>query len=284
MKKFKNISIIKSSGDVVPFYADKLKRSLLKSGASEEQAENIIAQIENNLYYGMPTKEIYQQAYQMLRGSSRPLAARYKLKRAIMELGPTGFPFEKYIAAIFHKQGYDTQTGVIVDGSCVKHEIDVIAKQNEKHLMIECKFHHSPANVCDVKIPLYINSRFNDVKGGLEKSSGNNNLHYEAWVITNTRFTADAVQYGICAGLNLLGWEYPANNSLNKQIDHSGLYPITCLTSLSKNEKQILLNKQIVLCKDVLNDETILRQAGVSAGRINSILAEVNQLCRHSSN
>lgn len=279
MKKYQNVSIIKSAGDVVPFYADKLKRSLLKSGASNEQAENIIAQIQNNLYHGISTKKIYQQAYQLLRGSSRPLAARYKLKRAIMELGPTGFPFEKYIAAIFHQQGYATQTGVTVDGHCVKHEIDIHAKQNEKHLMIECKFHHREGIACDVKIPLYIHSRFNDVKEGLDKLSGYNNIKHEAWVVTNTRFTSDAVQYGVCVGLNLLGWDYPANNSLNKQIDRSGLYPVTCLTSLNKNEKQVLLNNQVVLCKEIFSGENILQRANINADRMNSIMDEVKQLC-----
>ncbi len=104
MKKHKAVSIIKASGEVAPFYSEKLKHSLLKSGASEEQVENILVQIEDNLYHGISTKKIYQRAYQLLKDSSRPLAAKYKLKRAIMELGPSGFPFEKYIAAIFCHQ------------------------------------------------------------------------------------------------------------------------------------------------------------------------------------
>src|SRR5690349_11519846 len=129
MKKHRNVFILKSSGDVAPFYVDKLKRSLLKSGATEEQAEKIISQIQQNLYEGISTKAIYQRAYQLLMGEARSLAAKYKLKRAIMELGPTGFPFEKYIAAIFHQEGYVVQTGAIVEGHCVNHEIDIIAKQ-----------------------------------------------------------------------------------------------------------------------------------------------------------
>jgi ATP cone domain/Restriction endonuclease len=279
MKKYKNVSIIKSTGDIVPFYPDKLKRSLLKSGASEQQAENIIRQVQENLYEGITTKKIYQQAFQLLRGSSKPLAAKYKLKRAITELGPTGFPFEKYIAAIFEKQGYNVETGVIAEGHCVKHEIDVIAKRDNEFLMIECKFHHSPGIVCDVKIPLYIHSRFLDVKEGLIKLAGHNNNQYEVWVVTNTRFTSDAIQYGVCMGMNLLGWDYPAEKSLNKLIDESGLYPVTTLITLSANEKQILLNNRVVLCKNILGNEKVLEQAGISSGRINTIISEVRQLC-----
>lgn len=279
MKRYKNVSVVKSSGDVMPFYAEKLKRSLLKSGASEEQAKNIIEQISENLYEGISTKKIYQQAYQLLRGASRPFAAKYKLKRAIMELGPTGFPFEKFIGAIFQQQGYTVETGVIVEGHCVKHEIDVIAKKDGKHLMIECKFHHNAGIVCDVKIPLYINSRFNDVRDGLIKRAGHNNTDHGAWVVTNTRFSADAVQYGTCMGLKLLGWDYPSNKSLNKLIDELQLYPLTCLTTLSRNEKQLLLNKQIVLSKEISNNESLLRHAGINEGRINTIITEARQLC-----
>jgi len=231
MKKHKNVSIIKASGEVVPFYSEKLKHSLLKSGASEEQVENILAQIEDNLYHGISTKKIYQQAYQLLKDSSRPLAAKYKLKRDIMELGPSGFPFEKYIAAIFCHQGYKVQTGAIVQGHCVKHEVDIIAEQNNKHFLIECKFHNQPGIVCDVKIPLYIHSRFKDVEANWLTLPGHDNKLHQGWVVTNTRFTSDAIQYGTCVQLNLLGWDYPSGNSLNKQIDESGLYPIICLTS-----------------------------------------------------
>lgn len=277
MKKH-NISILKASGEMMPFYSEKLKRSLLKSGASEAQVENILSQIEEKLYPGISTKKIYEQAFQLLKSSSRPVAAKYKLKRAIMELGPSGFPFEKYVASIFQQQGYQVQTGIVVQGHCVKHEVDVIAEKANKYLMIECKFHNKPGTVCDVKIPLYIHSRFRDLEAKWKMlPEGNNKLH-EGWVVTNTRFTADAVQYGTCAGLNLLGWDYPGNNSLNKQIDALSLYPLTCLTSLSKNEKQNLLNSQIVLCREITNEQ-VLRKAGVGAARINTVLNEATQLC-----
>jgi hypothetical protein len=45
-------------------------------------------------------------------------------------------------------------------------------------------------------------------------------------------------------------------------------------------EKQILLNNQIVLCKEIFENESILQQAGISKERINSIIAEARQLCK----
>jgi hypothetical protein len=133
MKKQHNVSIIKASGEVMPFYSERLKRSLLKAGASEAQADTIILQVQEKLYNGISTKKIYQQAFQLLKNSSRPVAAKYKLRRAIMELGPSGFPFEKYVAEIFRRKGYSVQTGKIVQGDCVKHEVDVIAEKENRY-------------------------------------------------------------------------------------------------------------------------------------------------------
>src|SRR6266542_139510 len=141
------------------------------------------------------------------------------------------FQQRKYIADIFCHQSYKVQTGVIVQEHCVKHEVDIIAEQNNKHFLIECKFHNPPGIVCDVKIPLYIHSRFKDVEANWLTLPGRDNKLHQGWVVTNTRFTSDVIQYSTCVQLNLLGWDYPSGNSLNKQIDESGLYPITRLTS-----------------------------------------------------
>ena len=166
----------------------------------------------------------------------------------------------------------------------MKHEVDIIAEQNNKYFLIECKFHNQPGIVCDVKIPLYIHSRFKDVEANWLTLPGHDNKLHQGWVVTNTRFTSDAIQYGTCVQLNLLGWDYPSGNSLNKQIDESGLYPITCLTSLTQSEKQNLLNKQIVLCKEISGDNDLLRQANISIEKMDLVIAESQQLCKTVTN
>ena len=81
-----------------------------------------------------------------------------------MELGPSGFPFEKFVAAIIKEEGYQTEVGVIVQGACVTHEVDVVATTDHQHIMVECKYHNQQGRVNDVKIPLYIQSRFLDIE------------------------------------------------------------------------------------------------------------------------
>lgn len=275
----KEIKIQKASGELVVFDESKLKRSLERSGASEWVVNEIIEKIGTGLHDSITTKEVYQKAFALLRKSSRPTAARYKLKKAIMELGPTGFPFEKFVGEILHYQGFQTKVGVIVKGHCVNHEIDVVAEKEEKHFMVECKFHSDQGRRCDVKIPLYIQSRFKDVEKQWLKRDGHDTKFHQGWIFTNTGFTGDAIQYGNCAGLMLVGWNYPKKGSLNEQIDESGLHPITCLTTLTKYEKQQLLEKDKVLCMDLCNQPGLLRLIGITEQRDKKILEEAYQLC-----
>ena len=278
--KERKISITKASGEQVSFDAVKLRHSLHRSGADENTISDIIHEVQQNLYDNISTKKIYQLAFGLLKKQSRHSAAKYKLKQAIMELGPSGFPFEKYVAEILKHQGYKITIGEIVKGHCVNHEIDVIAEKGNQHLMIECKFHNLPGTNCDVKIPLYIQSRFKDVEQQWKRLPGHSNKSYQGWVVTNTKFTGDAIQYGLCAGLHLLGWDFPNGNSLREQIDVSGLYPLTSLTTLSTHEKQLLLNKKIVLCKELCNQPGLLSIANITEQRKESILNEAHKVCK----
>ncbi len=116
------------------------------------------------------------------------------------------------------------------------------------------------------------------------KVSGQETKVFQGWVVTNTRFSVDAIQYGTCAGLHLIGWDYPVKESLKDQIDELGLYPITCLTSLTKTEKQFFLDKKIVLCHELYDNTKLLEQAGIKPSRIDIILKEVFELCRQLLN
>lgn len=271
--------IIKESGEIANFSRDKLMTSLLKSGASDSDIKKIATEIESLLYDGITTKEIYKKAFALLKKHSRPTAARFKLKKAIMELGPTGFPFENFVGELLKYQGFKVEVGVIVQGSCVQHEVDVVAEKESKHFMVECKFHSSFSTKCSVKIPLYIQSRFLDIEKKWSKQSGHQHKFHQGWVVNNTRFSGDAIQYGECVGLKLLGWDYPKNEGLKDLISKFGLYPITCLNTLKKSEKQELLNKDIVLCKQLCENPAVLNLIGIEQNSIKKIMEDARELC-----
>jgi hypothetical protein len=277
-------NIVKASGEKVPFSAAKLKKSLLHSGAPAELVNTIVQKVTDEVYEGMPTRKIYKRAFALLRGYRASCASRYKLKQAIYELGPTGFPFERFISAVLSHSGFKTKSNQRYRGKCVSHEIDVVATNSEGTRLIECKYHSDPGKKCDVKVPLYIHSRFGDVLQNGEHQMGNHSKFKPGWVVTNTRFTGDAEEYGNCVGLYLLSWNYPPENSLKKRIDRSGLYPITVSPLLSAKEKQLLLEQGPVLCREVLKKPHLLDQIGISKARKNRILKEFGLLCAVNAN
>lgn len=276
--KEESFIILKSSGKRVEFSISKLKKSLRKSGADEYTINKIVKTVMDELYQGISTNEIYNRAFTLLKKKKSAFASKYKLKRAIFELGPTGFPFERFVGAILSYSGYEVEIGKIINGKCVTHEIDVIAKKNGEHIIGECKFHSEYGNKCNVKIPLYIFSRYQDILAYYKKKKDIS--PNKGWVVTNTRFTKEALAYGECMGLYLLSWDYPKNNSLKDRIDRLGLYPITASTLLKNREKQFLLSRDIVLCRQLLNDVFYLDHLGIKKGRKNKILNEIELLIK----
>tara|TARA_R110002167_G_scaffold52631_8_gene151756 strand:- start:327 stop:1169 length:843 start_codon:yes stop_codon:yes gene_type:complete len=273
--------IVKSSGEKVKFSIGKLRNSLKHSGADDALVAQIVDRVRDELYQGISTKEIYNRAFALLKKKKSVFASKYKLKRAIYELGPTGFPFEKFISAILSYSGYNTQVGKIMPGICVTHEIDVYAEKNGIVTIVECKFHNEEGRNCNVKVPLYINSRYQDVKQQWEKGNAKTKTFDKGWVATNTRFTEDAIIYGNCVGLNLLSWDYPLDNGLKDRIDRLGLYPITVSHLLTGREKEFLLGRDIVLCRQLIKDTFFLDHLGISDTRKGRILKEIGLLCNH---
>jgi hypothetical protein len=275
-----SVEIIKSSGEKVKFSLDKLRLSLNRTGADKQIVNQIIDKVRDELYQGISTKEIYNRAFALIKKKKSYLASKYKLKKAIYELGPTGFPFESFVSAILKYSGYETHINKILQGKCVTHEIDVIAHKNSDTTIIECKFHSEQGLKCNVKIPLYINARFEDVKLHWDAIPKNKTTLSNGWVVTNTRFTEDALLYGKCCGLYLLSWDYPKHNGLKDRIDRLGLYPITVSTQLTNREKQFLLSRDVVLCRELIGDVFYLDHLGVSDKRKDKIINEIKQLCK----
>ncbi|QAA80524.1 ATPase [Aequorivita sp. H23M31] len=277
------IEIVKHSGERVDFSIDILKASLRRSGASEDLITEIAARVQGELYPGISTKEIYNRAFALLKKQKTAVASKYKLKKAIYQLGPTGFPFEKFVSAIFSYEGYQVKTGQIMQGKCVTHEVDVVAKKDDEFIVAECKFHMDQGINCNVKVPLYINSRYRDIQDFF-RDSNPDNIPNQGLVITNTRFTNDALDYGKCAGLHLLSWDYPFGNGLRDRIDRLGLYPVTVSTILTNREKQFLLSRDVVLCRQLINDDFYLDHLGISENRKKRILKEIHLLCNGQNN
>jgi hypothetical protein len=139
----KPIYIIKATGEREIFDPEKLRASLLRANTKAEVADQIIFQIEKGLKENTTTREIYDHAFKLLKKSNEPkVTAKYSLRNAIMDLGPSGFPFEQFVAEIFRAKGFETITDFIAGGECANHEIDIVAWNSQKLIFVEAKFHN----------------------------------------------------------------------------------------------------------------------------------------------
>lgn len=268
------IYITKSDGTKQLFEEEKLINSLKRAGASAQSIDEILEKVEAGMKDGMTTDQIYGHAFSLLRKHSIRTAVTYSVRRALAELGPDGFPFEKFVARIFHAWGYETLTDQMVMGSCIEHEVDVIAWKGDTLAMVEAKFHHEFGLKSDVKVALYVKARFDDIAGNEFDFGGRRRKLNERWLFTNTKFTEQALKYGACSKVKLIGWNYPSSGNLHSIIEKYKLHPVTCITALSYQQKRDLVGRNVITCGDVVKRTDILKEIGIRSeediGRITS--------------
>ncbi|MFY0601315.1 MAG: restriction endonuclease [Cyclobacteriaceae bacterium] len=273
------IRIKKHSGELDPFSEDKLRNSLSNAGAKQNVVDEVLAEIKPDLYDGIKSSEVYRSAHRSLKKKEHINSSRYGLKKSILQLGPTGYPFEVLVSEIMASEGYAVQTGITLPGKHVTHEIDVLAESNAELLMMECKFHNKPGYKSDVKVPLYINSRYRDVDDIWKRQGKYSEKNTQGCVITNSRFTQDALDYGLGEGMQMISWDYPAENSLKKRINDYHLYPITSLQSITQKDKKLLIEEGIVAIKSLCENFDLLGKLGYSNNKISKIVSEANLVC-----
>jgi hypothetical protein len=250
--------IIKADGKKELYDEEKINSSFKKAGASSEIAMEAAKTISKKIKHNMSTGEIHQRALDHLKVMEPKVALKYTLKRAIMNMGPEGYIFEKYIAKILGEYGFTTEVGQIIKGYCVEHEVDVVAERN-------------------IKTALYIYSRFLDIKkaGGIKDSDDD---QLEAWLVTNTKCTSDAVKYCNCVGLNVLAWHYPKTKNLQYFIETKNLYPISILSTITERQKDKLFDYNIILVKELVdcNIDKLTNVIGTDHGAVLKILNEAS--------
>lgn len=271
------MDIIKASGEKEKFEEEKIFHSLKEAGAEAKLAEKICRDVAKKIRPGLNTDEIFNEVLTCLKKENPITALRYNLKNAIMELGPDGFAFEKFVARILDDYGYVTKVGQKIKGSCsgkecVVHEVDIVSKKGDEYFMVECKYHNNRGLKSDLKVALYTYARFLDVKS--------THPFCEAWLATNTKCTSQAAIFAKCRGLKIIGWHYPKGESLNEMIDKKGLYPVTILPSLSEFVKKKLSQNNVIMAKDLLRySETDLNYAfGIHSDLSKKIREEINGL------
>ncbi len=267
------ITVKKAEGISEPYSEEKIRLSATRVGVSIDLQNEMLEYIHSRLYEGISTHEIFMMIREFLHKSPSPhLAMKYNLKAALAELGPSGYPFEQYIAMLLTAEGYSTKTNQIIMGSCISHEVDVVASKDLITYLIEAKFHQNPSMRTDVKITLYIKARDEDIahawKGG----------ELRPWIITNTRFSADAITYGECQNIRLTSWGYPKGEGIADLIERTGLHPITMIDNLSGDLKRQLLAAGVVTCQQLLEPKN---RNLIPQDIRDTVLSHVERICHN---
>ena len=250
----KNVYIINSRGEREIFSFHKVYMSAVRAGAGKGLAREIAKIIQADVFSGMKTSDIYKRVRKLLARKNSNAGLRFSLKQAIRKLGPTGFPFEKYVGQMFQELGYKVQLNQLLSGKCVAgYEIDFLAEKDNTIYVGECKYRNLQSNRIDTNVVLANHSRFLDILNGAFLLSGEyKNFDKKTIIVTNTKFTARAKQYAKCVDTKLLGWKEPKNNSLENIIEKQKFYPITILPSLKSNVKNAFVSQKMMLARDVL--------------------------------
>ena len=265
----------KASGELAPFDRKKIVGTALRAGADKKLAELVASKVEKELFDGISTQEILKIALEVLDKNKPVVAARYSLKSAIMNLGPAGFAFEDFLADVLEEYGYSVKERQVFAGACIAHEVDVVAEKGKDLACIEAKYHNAPGIYTGAKDALYIYARFLDLKEGAKQ--GKCPAFTETWLATNTKFSADAIEYGVCKGMKLLGWNFPSGGEgLQAMIENKKLYPITVLRTLDRDSLGKLAESGLMLCKDLLerSPSEISSSSGVSERKVRALAQE----------
>lgn len=270
------MQIQKSDGTIEKFQGSKLEHALKVSKVSPGAIGVVLDTVPKMIRPGTSTQEIHARVLSVLDKYDPTGAARFNLKHSMLQLGPTGFPFEHYFARLMNEYGWTTKVGVSLEGKCVSHEVDVYGKrEGSKDRAVEAKYHNLSGKKTDVKTALYVYARHEDL------SARDPNIR--GVLITNTQFTKDAITYGECMGMKMKGWSYPKGEGLAKYIEDKELYPVTTLSRIPKHVISKLTYDRIVLARELAHmDIGDAKKYGMGEKQLMEYQEIVKQLCKNS--
>ncbi|MFW0862205.1 MAG: restriction endonuclease [Candidatus Komeilibacteria bacterium] len=276
----KQVYILKADGSTRQFSFKKLVKSVNRSGASREQANAIAKAVLDKLPPKVTTNQIYDLIYKELRGAKmHPTAQLYSLRKSLSDLKPE--EWEKYTAKLFSYYGYKTEWNKIIPGAAVEHQVDVIATKGNKQWLIECKHHYDYHNDTGLGEVLRVQARLEDIQDGFKKKTTKYNFT-GAWLVVNTKFSDHAKRYAAAKKMNLSGWKYPDQYSLERLIQDQSVFPVTIL-NVDKKTKNFLLHNGIFTIQDILEMPPKLSRI-LDNKKLDRLVKQVNQLLEYSGN
>jgi hypothetical protein len=264
------INVRKWGGQTEPYDREKIRAILDKYGLSDDVVNQVLDEVEENLYDGITTKEIFSLIEEKI--GTRPRILKRDLRSALGEMSSKP-DFEVFVQQLLGKMGYHVTDERVIKGHCVEHEIDGVAEKDGKLYYIETK-HHSKTHI---KTPfihtLAAKSKLDDIRQGFLE--GKNNFDFERVILLcNTKLTSHANRYAKCVGIQHIGWKTP-DGGMEQLIRKTRNYPVTILGSTSRSEKRRLSEANVVTLDDLLDVKKVSK---ISSRRIKELKTEARKI------
>lgn len=266
------VYVIKFDGRREKFDRNKIIKTCLRVDLSPSEASEIARSIEERVYDGITTREIYQMILKEIEKYNKGKSCIYRLREAISKILPHAF--EIFVKRLLENCGFVCEHHKIIQGWAVDHEVDIVAKRGNELFLVECKHHINFHRFCGLDVALQVQARLEDLIDGY-KHGKNKYPFTKAWIFTNSKFSEHAIRYAKVKGIELTGWKYPSSGGIEKLIQENRIFPITLL-KMKKSIMNKLMENDIVVLQDL--SEKKLRKVGLKEKAIRNILEQKNKL------
>ena len=214
-------------------------------GAARQVAETVAKKIETSLYDGIETQKILQMIFRQLSRHEPVVKHKIDLRKAL-SLMKSKPDFEFFIRALLSEHGYEVTPNQIVNGKCVEHEVDAIARKDGLTYIVEVKHHSNYHVLTGLDVSRVARAVFEDVTEGFELRLNSLKID-KAMIVCNTKFSEHAERYAECRGIKNIGWNSPPDLNIQTMITEKKLYPITYLKGLAITTTERLAQAGIIL-------------------------------------
>jgi hypothetical protein len=272
--------VTKADGSKQPYSHEKVVQTCLRMGVDQQTAEQVTQQVEKHLYDGIPTLKVLQLIFRLMRKPKPAVRHVFDLRHGIslMESKPE---FELFIQVVLAHSGFQVKPNTVLKGLCGEHEVDALAVKNGFTYFVEAKHHqnyHALTGLDETRIARAI---LEDVTEGYIRGMTDIKIDRAA-IVTNTRYSEHATNYGGCRGIVQIGWTSPQNSGLRDVIEKNQLYPISCLRGISAETRLRFVEAGIVLIKQVLEHDADFfeRKLGLSHQTVVSLMEKANHIAK----
>ena len=248
------VLVTKADGSKQLFDEQKIMQTCMRMGANHEEAIKVARQIERRIYEGITTRKILQMIYSLMRKQKPAVKHLFDLKYGI-SLMVSKPEFEAFVRILLVYSGFKVEPNTILRGLCGEHEADAIATKDGLTHFVEVKHHsnyHALTGLDESRIARAI---LEDVTEGY--SQGLTRIKIDrAMIVTNTRYSEHAINYGRCRGILQVGWASPEVFGLRELVEKHRLYPLSCLRGINEKVRLRLVEAGIVVIKQLLEQDS----------------------------